>query len=601
MKQYIEAVTDELTGLPVAGAEVWIYDDDNNLATLYAPDGTTEIDNPLTTNEDGEFSFYAPRTEFTALVYYASRQRRRLRLLVGGGYSLAAQSAATAAQAALGRDEYANTSLGLAGTIQDQTFWVDNGDGTGTSYRHDAGPVATEIGKFVLDPTATGAAALIGATGGTVQSALNARPTASSLAAAGGAGTIGNQLPAGSNLAIQPVSDFINKNVLQPTQFAGTAEQQLARAINEAGASRDGGQGQTVQLPRGETVTAAPFNLANRVMLCGVSKRGSRIKAATGFAGSYMVTVDNDSSSMFDNPLEKLTIDCNDVASLGGVDSRAWQEGGGLRNVLIEKFRGVGVNFRDMVGGAALCRISDSEIFGSASNCVAGIRLNDVSFYDAFQLYISTTTLSGGGAAATSMPKAIDLIKGSLFVKNCHVENCTTGIYVDGAGVVEIDGFTGASTAGGVTNLVEIASTFTGTLKMVNCKRNGATNLVKDNRSGGFGTITGYDTDFYIQQEPTVGRGSIVASASIDGTGTPAVTKGFGIASITDNGTGDYTVTLTRSAQAASDFAVFGSQNSSGWVRCDLNGVNSVRIRTYNASGTLTDQNEIKLLVVRVA
>lgn len=421
------------------------------------------------------------------------------------------------------------------------------------------------------------------------------------LASSSGAAMVGFRRAAGANLRTQTVDEHIVGGPLQLTQFAGTAEQQLARAITEANASRDGGQGQTVQLPRGEMVTTAPFNLASRVMLRGVSKRGSRIKADPAFSGSYMMTVNDGTSSMFDNPLERLTLDCNDVASLGGVDSEAWQEGGGLRDVLIQKFRGIGVYFHAMDGGAALCQIDQSEIFGSTSDCVAGIRIDDSISTQSFQLRVTSTTLSGGGAAATSMPKAIDLIKGSLFVKNCHVENCTTGIYVDGAGVVEIDGFTGASTAGGVTNLVEIASTFTGTLKMRNCKRNGATNLVLDNRTDGFGTITGYDTDVFIRPEPEVGSGAIVASASIDGTGTPVVTKGFGIASITDNGTGDYTLTLTRSAQTASDFTVFGSQNSSGWVRCDLNGVNSVRIRTYNASGALTDQNEIKVLVVRVA
>lgn len=123
------------------------------------------------------------------------------------------------------------------------------------------------------------------------------------------------------------------------------------------------------------------------------------------------------------------------------------------------------------------------------------------------------------------------------------------------------------------------------------------------NRTGGFGTITGYDTDFFIRPEPDVGRGAIVASASIDGTGTPAVTKGFGVASITDNGTGDYTLTLTRSAQTASDFTVFASTNQgAGNVRCDLNGVNSVRIRCFAADGTTaTDVNELKVLVMRVA
>lgn len=423
------------------------------------------------------------------------------------------------------------------------------------------------------------------------------------LASETGGDLVGNQLPAGANLRTQTYADFINGSPLMPSQFSGTDEQRLGRAITEANASRSGGQGQTVILPRGEITVAAPFNLASRVNLSGVSKRGSRIKADSAFSGSYMVTVNDGTSSMFDNPLQHLTLDCNDVASLGGVDSEAWQEGGGLRDVLIQKFRGVGVYFHAMDGGAALCEIDQSEIFGSASNCVAGIRIDDSLSTQSFQLRVTASTLSGGGAAATSMPKAIDLIKGSLFVKNCHVENCTTGIYVDGAGVVEIDGLTGASTAGGVTNLVEIASTFTGTLKMVNCKRNGATNLVKDNRTGGFGTITGYDTDFFIQQEPSIGRGAIVASASIDGTGTPAVTKGFGIASITDNGTGDYTLTLTRSAQTASDFTVFASTNQgAGNVRCDLNGVNSVRIRCFAADGTTaTDVNELKVLVMRVA
>mgnify|MGYP001299677789 FL=1 len=161
MKQFIESITDELTGLPIAGAEVFVYDDDNNFATLYASDSTTEIDNPLTTNEDGEFSFYAPTTEFTALVYYGKRLRRRLRLLVGGGYSIAAQAAAQAALAASGVGEYADTTAGLVGTSIGETFWVDQGDGTGQVYRHDSGPVATALQVFIINPTDTAAASII--------------------------------------------------------------------------------------------------------------------------------------------------------------------------------------------------------------------------------------------------------------------------------------------------------------------------------------------------------------------------------------------------------------------------------------------------------
>ena len=184
------------------------------------------------------------------------------------------------------------------------------------------------------------------------------------LASETGGDMVGNQLPAGANLRTQTYADFINGSPLMPSQFSGTDEQRLGRAITEANASRSGGQGQTVILPRGEITVAAPFNLASRVNLSGVSKRGSRIKADSAFSGSYMVTVNDGTSSMFDNPLQHLTLDCNDVASLGGIDSEAWQEGGGLRDVLIQKFRGVGVYFHEMDGGAALCEIDQSEIFG---------------------------------------------------------------------------------------------------------------------------------------------------------------------------------------------------------------------------------------------
>ena len=162
MSYYVEAITDEVTGLAVSGAEVFVYDDDNNLATLYAADGTTEVDNPLATNADGEFSFYSPTTELTAVVYYGGRLRRRLRLLVGGGYSLLAAGSAQASLAGSGALAAANTGAGLAGTAIGETFWLNNGDGTGATYRHDVGPVATEISKFIIDPTDTGAAGLIG-------------------------------------------------------------------------------------------------------------------------------------------------------------------------------------------------------------------------------------------------------------------------------------------------------------------------------------------------------------------------------------------------------------------------------------------------------
>lgn len=73
-----------------------------------------------------------------------------------------AQSAAAAALAAAGVGEYADTTAGLADTSVGETFWVDLGNGLGQVYRHDAGPTATALQKFIIDPTDEGAAGLIG-------------------------------------------------------------------------------------------------------------------------------------------------------------------------------------------------------------------------------------------------------------------------------------------------------------------------------------------------------------------------------------------------------------------------------------------------------
>lgn len=76
-----------------------------------------------------------------------------------------AVGAAAAALAAAGVDSYDDTTDGLAGTSLGETFWVDLGNGTGQVYRHDAGPVATVLQKFIIDPTLDGASSIIGIDG----------------------------------------------------------------------------------------------------------------------------------------------------------------------------------------------------------------------------------------------------------------------------------------------------------------------------------------------------------------------------------------------------------------------------------------------------
>lgn len=117
-----------------------------------------------------------------------------------------AKIAAAAALAASGAARFVSTAAGLAGTALGETFHVVNG-GIGTVYRHDAGPVATEISRFVANPAAATAASLLGSEEGSVQAALNARVSAAALAARHGAGGVGFSI----DDAAAPVRSILEK------------------------------------------------------------------------------------------------------------------------------------------------------------------------------------------------------------------------------------------------------------------------------------------------------------------------------------------------------------------------------------------------------
>ena len=90
-----------------------------------------------------------------------------------------AEGFAAAAQFSAGAGEFDTPTQGLANTNVGDAFWCDNGNSTGTIYRHDPGPLATPLQTFIMDMTAPSAARLIGAQGGSIQQALDGKAPAS--------------------------------------------------------------------------------------------------------------------------------------------------------------------------------------------------------------------------------------------------------------------------------------------------------------------------------------------------------------------------------------------------------------------------------------
>lgn len=413
-----------------------------------------------------------------------------------------------------------------------------------------------------------------------------------SLASSSGAGMVGF-LQSGAGAVLMRVEDEL-KQRFSFTQFGavgdGTADDttEVLNGIVSASGNLGTAQGNEIRVKQGAHILSATINIPNRVCIVGGNKRGSVLRASPSHSGGYMFTVVNGVSSMFDNHLQKLTVDCNNVNGLGGILSSAWQEGGGLRDVLVQNFKTYGIKFQNGYGGAALCEIDQCEIFGS-SNAVpsAGIKVEQISAIGSFMLRVTNTTISG--ASAFKLPLGIDIVSDSLHAQNVHFEDCDSGIQISGSGHHVLIGVTGGP---GVTNVVEIASTFTGTLKMIGCHRAGAATLLKDNRAGGYGTI-GQDVDIEIKNQRTVGTGQINSMGVFDGT---AINTNFcfGVGSITRTAAGDYTINEQYARPSAYAIVQASHNLGGGSVTVDLIGVSSYRVRVYNNSNILADSNEIK-------
>jgi len=59
MQKYVNSVAAAATGLPVAGASVQVNVHGGGAATIYSDNGITVAANPLTTDTNGSYAFYA--------------------------------------------------------------------------------------------------------------------------------------------------------------------------------------------------------------------------------------------------------------------------------------------------------------------------------------------------------------------------------------------------------------------------------------------------------------------------------------------------------------------------------------------------------------
>lgn len=394
----------------------------------------------------------------------------------------------------------------------------------------------------------------------------------------------------------------------------------LNRALLAAKQAVKGQVGGDLLLPQGLVILRSMIMIPNRVRMRGVNKRGTVLQASPDHSGPYMFLASNGKSSMFDCALEELTIDCNDVDGLGGVLSDAWQEGGGLYHVLVQKFRTHAVKLQAGYGGAALVVIKECEMFASRRGAIAGIEVPQISVVGTFMLHVSDTTIAGA-RSDPDLPRGINVVNDSLTCQNVHFENCVHGVYLSGVGSSSLNNLTGNGNAPAMLNLVCLDSGFTGNVKLENCRRAGARHLLTNNAKiflGGelVALAETIDSDLAHYEfcagasapnasVPINNVGVAKALAVFNGAGAPGIISNasigmaMNVASIVKNATGDYTLNLSPPLISANAVAMItnnlsGASNPYTEVTSTTRG--AVHFKIY-LSGVLHDADQIMVAV----
>lgn len=252
---------------------------------------------------------------------------------------------------------------------------------------------------------------------------------------------------------------------LAPAPAGGTTDDLAAvQAVLTAVGTAGGG---LVLLRAGTYLLSNTLVVPNKVTLRGIARSATVLKAHSTFptTGAALVNL-GPSGLAFASRVERMSLDCDNVAGSVGIYSFQGQEFCGTDQVTINNFKDTGLH---MDTGAADFALDNIECYPSSTGANYGIHL-----HNAGSNIVRKATCGVSGALTVG----IYINGGEAVCQSVHIENCVDGILYDNArGFVY--GVSGPTVATNVTNLVRQASNCR-YLTIIDATKNSATNTFKD-------------------------------------------------------------------------------------------------------------------------
>ena len=375
--------------------------------------------------------------------------------------------------------------------------------------------------------------------------------------------------------------------------------------------------GGVVFVPRGAYKCTGKIRIGGFVRLIGESRFSSSLFWDSSYTSGNCVELGPDESGefgysgsyTFGSRIENIDLNAGNVyrgSNKAVVYTVGAHQFSGLYDVTVRNFVSYGVHNDLATGGQASFILEGVEIQGSSTAPTAGNKYGLVC--SGAGAYIRATNIIIQGTSADPIEQGIRMLADHLFLKDCHMEYCDTGIQLSqNESTVRQNSIIGVTGHSSINDLILVGLTVNLEYDISSVSNLTTTptslNVLRDLGSGvTIGGTGGRSLNSYSSTARRGGDNLPFAWAHYN-VSTSSLGQEYNIASVSKSSTGVFVFTLDRALQdttACPMPSVRFSSATLGTAVATVTSTTTIEVRTYNSSGTLADPTYVYLTLFSV-